>query len=66
MFFDKFLKSSRKVESLGKKSSSAVKHDEIKKNMDMNLKDILKSVGYPDDLFVHRIEDGGQTAAVVI
>lgn len=66
MFFDKFLKASKKVLSIEKKSSSTVGHREIKKSLDENLEDILNSIGNPDDLFIHRIEDGVNTFAVAM
>lgn len=66
MFFDKFLKASKKVFSVEKKSSSTLGHREIKKSLDENLEDILKSTGNPGDLFIHRIEDGVKTFAVAM
>lgn len=66
MFFDKFLKSSKKVLPIEKKSASTVPHKEIKKSLDENIQDILKSIGNPDDLFIHRIEDSDKTYAAVM
>ncbi len=66
MFFDRFLKSSKRPVHFAEKSSSTVKHKTVKERLEANLKNILKSIGDPDDLFVHRIEDGAKTAAVVI
>jgi len=66
VFFDKFLKASKKVFSFEKKHSSTIEHKEIKKSLDDNLNEILKSTGNPDDLFIHRIEDGIKTFVVVM
>lgn len=66
MFFDKFLKASKKVFAYEKKSSSTVRHKEMKRSLEENLDDILKSVGNPDDIFIHRIEDGVKTFAVAM
>jgi spore germination protein KA len=66
LFFDKFLKASKKVLPLEKSSSSVVERQEIKKSADENLQIILKSTGSPDDLILHRIEDDANTFAVVI
>ena len=66
MFFDKFLKASKKVLPTEKFSSSVVERQEIRKSADENLEIILKSTGNPDDLILHRIEDGAQTLAVTM
>ena len=66
MFFDKFLKASKRFVPSGKKSPSTVKHKAIKGKLDENVEDILKSTGNPDDLIIQRIESGAKTAAVVI
>lgn len=66
MFFDKFFKSSKNVRSFEKTSSSVVAYQEMKINPEENLQLIIKSIGNPDDLFIHRIEDGKQKLATVI
>ncbi len=62
MFFDRFLRASKRK----KNSSAVVKEKAVKENPEENLKEILKSVGDPFDLFIHRIEEGNKTAAIVI
>jgi spore germination protein KA len=64
MFFDKFLRASRSFRK--NSSSTVVKHKAVKEKIDENLKEIIKSIGEPHDLFIHRFEDGKKTAAVVI
>ncbi|MBU7005163.1 spore germination protein [Phosphitispora fastidiosa] len=66
MFFDKFLKASKKVVASEKKSSSTVRYREINKSLEENLENILKSTGSPDDLFIHRVEDGVKIFAVAV
>lgn len=66
MFFDKFLKASKKVFSIEQKRSSVVSTKEIKKSPDENLQEILSSLGNPGDLVVKRIEDNNKTYAIVI
>jgi len=66
LFFDKFLKASKKVFTYEKKSSSTVIHKVTNECLEENLEDILKSTGNPGDLFIHRIEDGVKTFAVAM
>lgn len=66
MFFGKFLKSSKKVLAYEKMRSSTTRHQEVKKSLEENVEDIRESVGRPDDLFIHRIEDGIKTFAVIM
>ena len=65
MLFDRFLKASRRRIPVRQKSSSTVQKA-VQEKLDENIKDILKSIGDPDDLFMQRIEDGAKTAAAVI
>ena len=46
--------------------SSVIGNQEIRKSADENLQIILQSIGNPDDIYSHRIGNGGKTFAIVL
>ncbi|MDW7683816.1 MAG: spore germination protein [Bacillota bacterium] len=65
MFFDRFLKASKRYVPGRKRKSSTVKQKKVNANLNTNLEDILESTGDPDDLVIQRIKKGSLTAVVI-
>lgn len=66
MFFDKYFKAAKKVLPLEKVHPTVVEHQVISKTVEDNLNQLIKSIGNPSDLVIHRINSGNKLIAGVV